>query len=504
MKLVNKIHSNPQHIDSMVIGSGHTIMANYIPPSIPLTEFNEKFYEWCKPTPETIQQFGLFGDIDYNTYYPSLSADELQPKDDEFIEPMFRLLSSTIVSKNYNPTDFSKNGVLRASMNMLLGQTVNCDHETNIGNAIGSVSKVVWQDEYKDGSFTIPAGINGILKIDGKANPRIARGILMEPPSIHSNSVTVQFKWDKSHPNMEDNEFYSKLGTYDSKGQMVRRIVTEVVRYLETSLVSHGADVFAQKIGDDGKIINPNYAKRTWNSFSEYESDNQKQYFFSDFKENTKKDDTQEFNINEGQKTNIKNEKITMNLEEFIASLFEAGLLELAEGHEMTSKEVTDCIRTIVSDRASLSEKVGTLTEQVTNLTAEITTLKESKTNLETKVANLQELATVGTNHIASLRETVVNNYKKLKGDAVDELIIKMINSDTTGLATLESLNKEYSTQLEEKFPLTCSKCGSKEISRASSLQENNEGNGNSGEAKLTDVVDTQESLRNIYKSKIK
>ena len=31
-------------------------------------------------------------------------------------------------------------------------------------------------DEYKDGSFVIPAGINGILKIDGKANPRIARG----------------------------------------------------------------------------------------------------------------------------------------------------------------------------------------------------------------------------------------------------------------------------------------------------------------------------------------
>lgn len=34
---------------------------------------------------------------------------------------------------------------------------------------------------------------------------------------------------------MGDNEFYQKLGTYDSKGVMVRRIVTEVVRYLETS-----------------------------------------------------------------------------------------------------------------------------------------------------------------------------------------------------------------------------------------------------------------------------
>ena len=160
---------------------------------------------------------------------------------------MFRLLSETIVSKNWNPTDFGQNGVLKASMKMSLGQTVNCDHETNIGNAIGAVSQVMWQESYKDGSFTIPAGIDGILKIDGKANPRIARGILMEPPSIHSNSVTVQFKWDKSHPQMEDNEFYQKLGTYDSKGVMVRRMVTEIVRYLETSLVSHGADSFAQK-----------------------------------------------------------------------------------------------------------------------------------------------------------------------------------------------------------------------------------------------------------------
>ena len=41
---------------------------------------------------------------------------------------------------------------------------------------------------------------------------------------------TVQFKWDKSHPQMEDNEFYQKLGIYDSKGVMVRRIVTEIVR----------------------------------------------------------------------------------------------------------------------------------------------------------------------------------------------------------------------------------------------------------------------------------
>lgn len=317
---------NKEHLDSMVIGQGHTIMAGYIPEAVGAQAFSENYYKWKTPTPDSIAQFGFWGgDIDYNTYYPNLDKSELTPKDYEFIEPMFRLLSETIVSKNWNPTDFSQNGVLKASMKMLLGQTINCDHETNIGNAIGAVSQVMWQEAYKDGSFTIPAGINGILKIDGKANPRIARGILMEPPSIHSNSVTVQFKWDKSHPQMDDNEFYQKLGTYDSKGVMVRRIVTEIVRYLETSLVSHGADSFAQKIGSDGKIINPTFAKRTWASYEEYRDDKSKKYFFTDYKSDMsmfqENNDTQSsFNDNQENQNN-KNNGMNKELREFLESL---------------------------------------------------------------------------------------------------------------------------------------------------------------------------------------
>lgn len=141
---------NKEHLDSMTIGQGHTIMAGYIPEAVGAQTFSENYYKWKNPTPDTIAQFGFWGgDIDYNTYYPNLDKSELTPKDEEFIEPMFRLLSETIVSKNWNPTDFGQNGVLKASMKMLLGQTVNCDHETNIGNAIGAVSQVMWQEAYK-------------------------------------------------------------------------------------------------------------------------------------------------------------------------------------------------------------------------------------------------------------------------------------------------------------------------------------------------------------------
>ena len=460
---------NKEHFDSMVIGQGHTIMAGYIPEAVGAQTFSENYYKWKNPTPDSIAQFGFWGgDIDYNTYYPNLDKSELTPKDEEFIEPMFRLLSETIVSKNWNPTDFGQNGVLKASMKMLLGQTVNCDHETNIGNAIGAVSQVMWQESYKDGSFTIPAGINGILKIDGKANPRIARGILMEPPSIHSNSVTVQFKWDRSHPQMEDNEFYQKLGTYDSKGVMVRRIVTEIVRYMETSLVSHGADSFAQKIGSDGKIINPTFAKRTWASYEEYRDDKSKQYFFTDYKSDLtsyqEKDDTQgSFNDNDA-KDNQSNEKNSMNeLQKFLESLFGDNLLTLEEGKEMNQETVVACIQSLVSSRNELQTSVD-------NLITEKNSLTEQVTNLNAEVANLKEMATVGKNHIASLHEDAVATYKKLMGDNADETIVTMLNAETTGITTLVSLTKDYQARLEEKFPLTCSKCGSKDVNRASCL----------------------------------
>ena len=494
---------NKEHLDSMVIGQGHTIMAGYIPEAVGAQTFSENYYKWKNPTPDTIAQFGFWGgDIDYNTYYPNLDKSELTPKDEEFIEPMFRLLSETIVSKNWNPTDFGQNGVLKASMKMLLGQTVNCDHETNIGNAIGAVSQVMWQESYKDGHFTIPAGINGILKIDGKANPRIARGILMEPPSIHSNSVTVQFKWDKSHPTMEDNEFYQKLGTYDSKGEMVRRMVTEVVRYMETSLVSHGADSFAQKIGSDGKIVNLTFARRTWSSYEEYRDDKSKQYFFTDYKSDLssfQENDTRDsFNDNDA-KDNHSNENNMNELEKFLESLFGDNMLTLEEGKEMNQETVVACIQNLVSSR-------NTLQTSVDNLTTEKTSLTEQVSNLNAEVANLKEMATVGKNHIASLRENAVETYKKLMGENADETIVTMLNAETTGITTLVSLTKDYQARLEEKFPLTCSKCGSKDVNRASSVTEDD----TQGKTGTEDTTQNQEPsstssvLDGLYKKKLK
>lgn len=495
-KKVNQIHSNPERMESMIIGSGHTIMAGFLPTGVEPQTFSENFYRWNHVSKESVEKLGLFGsDIDYNTYYPNLTKEDLTPNADEFIEPVFRLLSATIVSKNWNPTDFSQPGVLKASMRMLLGQTVNCDHSTDIGNAIGSVSQVMWQEGYKDGNFMIPAGINGVLKIDGKANPRIARGILMDPPSIHSNSVTVQFKWDKSHPGMDDRDFWDKLGTYDEKGNMIRKVVTEVVRYLETSLVSHGADSFAQKIGEDGKIINPEFAKRTWTSFAEYQEDTKKAYYFTDFKEDInsyqENNDTPPNNINTNNPLN--NNTMNKELKEFLEKLFGDNLLSLAEGQEVSTELALSAVQSLVNSK-------NTLEASITNLTTEKNQLSEQITQKDAEIANLTAMATVGKNHIASLREEVVGNYKKLKGDKVDETIVTMLNAETTGLQTLISLNKDYKAQLEEKFPLTCSKCGSHDVTRSSSVVEDPKKDDTTSNS---EVPSTNDVIGSLYRQKM-
>lgn len=495
-KKVNQIHSNPERMESMIIGSGHTIMAGFLPTGVEPQTFSENFYRWNHVSKESVEKLGLFGsDIDYNTYYPNLTKEDLTPNADEFIEPVFRLLSATIVSKNWNPTDFSQPGVLKASMRMLLGQTVNCDHSTDIGNAIGSVSQVMWQEGYKDGNFMIPAGINGVLKIDGKANPRIARGILMDPPSIHSNSVTVQFKWAKSHPDMDDRDFWDKLGTYDEKGNMIRKVVTEVVRYLETSLVSHGADSFAQKIGEDGKIINPEFAKRTWTSFSEYQEDTKKAYYFTDFKEDInsyqENNDTPQNNINTNNQLN--NNTMNKELKEFLEKLFGDNLLSLAEGQEVSTELALSAVQSLVNGKKTLETKI-------TNLTTEKDQLTEQITQKDAEIANLTAMSTVGKNYIASLREEVVGNYKKLKGDKADETIVTMLNAETTGLQTLISLNKDYKAQLDEKFPLTCSKCGSHDVTRSSSVVEDHKKDDTTSNS---EVPSTNDVIGSLYRQKM-
>lgn len=455
----------PNFIDTMILSGGHSVMANHLPVSIPLQSFSENYF---KATKVDTEKYGLFGaNTDYNTYYPNVTKEDLNPQDSEFIEPVFRLLSNCIVAKDYNPTEFPEE-VLKASMNLLVGQTVNCDHETEVGNAIGSIKSVSWQDSYKaDNGVVIPGGINGVLKIDAKANPRIARGILMDPPSIHSNSVTVMFEWAKSH-DMSDAEFREKFNTRLEDGSLVHRVAKKIIAYRETSLVSHGADPFAQIIAN-GKINNPDYAGARYYSYADVQPmdlDTLKTkisyYDFKGANQISTMYNTSKFN-NEGNQNPPKNNNMN-EVEKFLEQLFGQDMLSLAEGSTPTVELALSQIKEIISENQSLSEAK-------TKAEGEVTSLKEEVDSLKETIKSNEKMVSLGEAHLKDVREATIASYKKtVDEDKADANILSLLEADTTNVETLLSLKATYDAQVEEKFPLHCADCGSKNVNRASSM----------------------------------
>lgn len=480
-------------VDTMVLGSGHSMMVGNLTNKIALPSFSEKFYQASRVE---VNKFGLFGsNTDYNTYYPDVTPEDVKPKDSEFIEPVFRMLSNCIVAKNYMPTEFPKD-ILKASMGLLLGQTVNCDHETEIGNAIGSVKEVSWQNAYTDETMgiEIPAGINAVLKIDAKANPRIARGIMMDPPSIHSNSVTVQFEWKPSHSFEKEWEFYDKLGTIAEDGTMVRRIVTKIISYKETSLVSHGADPFAQII-KNGKINNPQYAGATYYSFSDMPPMDEKtlrsKIAYLDFKDIRSNDimyNTSKPNYEGNQNPKIQND---MNeLQKFLDQLFSDGVLSLAEGSTPSMEVALSQVKDLVVAKNSLTQEKAKADQKISELQGEVTSLKE-------QISANQAMVNIGTSHLSEVRSSAIASYKKLYGDdKVDQNILALLEADSTNIETLLSLKATYDAQLDEKFPMRCAKCGSHDVSRASSsIQGNDPEDGTMKNSENNGVFDTISSI---------
>nr|DAL41765.1 MAG TPA_asm: hypothetical protein [Caudoviricetes sp.] len=480
-------------VDTMVLGSGHSMMVGNLTNKIALPSFSEKFYQASRVE---VNKFGLFGsNTDYNTYYPDVTPEDVKPKDSEFIEPVFRMLSNCIVAKNYMPTEFPKD-ILKASMGLLLGQTVNCDHETEIGNAIGSVKEVSWQNAYTDETMgiEIPAGINAVLKIDAKANPRIARGIMMDPPSIHSNSVTVQFEWKPSHSFEKEWEFYDKIGTIAEDGTMVRRIVTNIISYKETSLVSHGADPFAQII-KNGKINNPQYAGATYYSFSDMPPMDEKtlrsKIAYLDFKDIRSNDimyNTSKPNYEGNQNPKIQND---MNeLQKFLDQLFSDGVLSLAEGSTPSMEVALSQVKDLVVAKNSLTQEKAKADQKISELQGEVTSLKE-------QISANQAMVNIGTSHLSEVRSSAIASYKKLYGDdKVDQNILALLEADSTNIETLLSLKATYDAQLDEKFPMRCAKCGSHDVSRASSsIQGNDPEDGTMKNSENNSVFDTVSSI---------
>ena len=457
-------------VDIVKLAFDNNLILGHCPEVLPLEEVGKKF-EVDKRDQEDIQSFGLFdsNQSNYNTYYPQVSAEDLQPKESEFIEPVFRALSEVIVHKKINPIDFSENSALKKSMHLLRGATINADHEMAIGNAMGAVSHVAWQEASKTPSgLVIPAGINAKLKIDGKSHPRVARAIMMDPPAIHSTSVTVEFQFDKSHVNLTDDEFWAKLGTFDKDGKLIRRVVNKVVRYHEISLVHHGADPYAQKI-KDGQINNPLFADVSYNS-AHPKAKPATKFFFMDFKTDLISNE-EESTIPEETNDNETSQNTDMNKKFLIALAMVLGLKNKVGDKEVdytedtiTEEVVQNSITALAAERIELQKRPEGITAE------EVTRLKEIETQYEA-IKDVAPLKAFKDARTTKLREKTIANFTKLKDGNPPKEMVEVLN--TASFETLEVLNQQYEGDLEQKFPLSCKDCNSTNINRGSAALSN-------------------------------
>jgi len=455
--------------DTAILVGGHALILGHKPSSLTVDQIQKKIEE----EPMDFAKFGFFDSTpNYATYYPEVSEEDFNPTDNQFIEPLFRILSAVTVHKRWNPIFFSE-AVLKKSMYKLIGLTINVDHEMAVGNAIGSIKSVEWQKTYTVNGIKVPAGINGVYKIDGKSNPRLVRGIMMNPPSIHSSSVTVNFAWKKSHPKMDDNEFYNKLGTYGEDGKLIQRIVTDVAAYHETSLVSHGADPFAQRV-KDGKIVNPAYAGSQY--WSDATANRVKEIYNACFIYDWK--DCESFSDNFILTTgttipdafNINNDKQIKNMKELLRFLetffgFDAESLT-EENYEETLGKI---------DFVALKAKAEAVPEPVKVLDLEgfevikneITTLREFKETVPKDLTAQISLAATGKIAVDELKADTKRLYVLVAGEGKEDAAILAV-IEGADYKTLQSLHKQYDKATDGEFNFECTDCGSHNVTRAS------------------------------------
>lgn len=463
--------------------------------------------------------FGWFGNSsDSNKFYPGLDVSgDVVPKDADYVRAAFRLISQTIVAGGtWRATDFSRPGVLKASVKKLNDKTVYLDHDTDILNWVGRVEKPVWSDAFTmpDGT-AVPGGIDGTIAIDAKVAPKVARGILSN--IIFSNSVTVEFEWEPSHKFDDDYEFECNIGvTID--GKMVCRVVTKIIDYYESSLCWLGADPYAKLIDKDGNLVNVDTSSTfddeiIQTEYKKYEKTHSFsiQHAFSKEVLSLSKRNTEISSNNDTENNDDMNPELLAQLRkilgladdaevttEMLSTLTVAATEDPAAvpptGEEGLSRDVvasylsgvkgeTVAPDAVVAELASqgkgfklvkvedftaletaqveLTSQIGALAVEKATLTGEVSTLTAS-------VADLTPKAAMGDKFIQAKREECKRLYNLSVDNKGVPAIIAMI--DKASVEELDGLNGVYTKGQTERFSGKCKKCGSTDFEFRSSV----------------------------------
>lgn len=346
-----------------------------------------------------------------------LTFDQVNPVESDYIFPLFRALSSDLIDGYF--LDFRTEGVVKAAAPLLQGQTVYTNHRYwDVERWVGVVNVAEWDAKgEKSGGI---AGINVELKIDWKMSPRIARGLLMKPPAIHSVSATILFEWDASHPDLlEKGIFWASLGE-EVDGEIVRLIVTKILGFWELSLVFQGADTNAKQLPGDEEEENELAARRRPSHVDRPSHiDNVLDAHLSGSRPSSKL-------------SLISKEKKTVKL---TAEQKKRLGLEAHEGDEIADAIVT----------AAMDSRFASFETRIANATAII----------DADRAEVLRLATIAESGA--------------DGKLSEALQAMLAKADAAQLPALKQL---YAERAEAKFTKRCQKCGSTEIANRSSVEE--------------------------------
>lgn len=427
-----------------------------------------------------MESFGFFGPAgDPNKFYPGINVPEdVMPKPEDFVRVPFRLLSATTVGAgSWKATDFSKPGVLEASVEKLKGKPIFTDHEQDVYNCIGGVESTNWDSPKGD----VPGGINGLLAIDAKSNPAIARNILMK--FIYSNSVTVEFNWVPSHTFSSGQEFDRMVGTMHQDGTMVRRIATEILDYHETSICWLGADPYAKLIDDNGSLVNIDTTS-TYNLDKPEEQSYEKNKSYSIPMGLDKKI----INLSKTQleKSTTMNKELELALKKILGlkdmdelNLDHLKSLQLVgtsaenplkdiksldkEGNEVDAPE--DVSGYVLVEKESVNEFKAN-TESLSRISEAIKEV-EGEQPIETKITALIADSKLGISLLSEKRTEVQRLYGLSVDQKTDKVMLDLIEG--ANLEQLESFAKQFGKGAIGKFTGSCKSCGSTEFELRSS-----------------------------------
>lgn len=418
------------------------------------------------------------------------SSSKWIPKPENLVRFPFRALSATVVAGGtWRTTDFSDEAVLKRAVKKFIGKSAFTEHWQSTNNCIGVIEAASWSEAKMVGNKKTPAGVDIVYLINAALNERLVSNLMMDPPAIYSNSVTVEFEWEPSHDDFsEEGAFMRRIGEIHSDGRMVARKVTDIIDIHESSILWMGADPFAKMLDDEGNPINPELgaAFEQVQGFTKELYLKDKHYFAS---YSYKKD---EINLNVEIENNPM-EKLLLELARKILNLdatvevtqahidqISAMKFVAADQHKTLTeslekaKKVDELEKTISELKnkgdAALKKANDELAAENLTLKGEVQKLKSDKDAAENKVKELDGFAKIGKERLQDMRNETVRLYKLSLAEGTE--------ADKTMLDTFEKADEKQLTSfltmftkgVSEKFEATCKKCGETEVSFRSSF----------------------------------